>query len=307
MKSSNGFLHDFLKNKTLLVMLIPALVYIIIFSYVPLAGLVVAFKDYNYIDGLFKSPWNGIENFRFFFVSGKALLITKNTILYNISFLLTNTILNIGIAIMVAEMGGKFLKKIFQSMLFLPFFVSWVVVASFTYNIFNYEFGVINTLFRSLHIAPVDFYGTKWLWPILLPIFNAWKYVGYESIIYLAAIMGFDAEIYESAEIDGASVFQRIRHITLPLLTPTMILLILMALGRILRGNFEMFYQLVGTIPVLQDSTDIIDTFVFRALVNGSDFGMASAIAFYQSVLCFVTIIVANKLVKMVRKDYALF
>ena len=119
--------------------------------------------------------------------------------------------------------------------------------------------------------------------------------------------MGFDTEIYESAQIDGASVFQRIRHITLPLLTPTMILLILMALGRILRGNFEMFYQLVGTIPVLQDSTDIIDTFVFRALVNGTDFGMASAIAFYQSVLCFVTIIVANKLVKMVRKDYALF
>lgn len=302
-----GFLYELKKNRILFFMLLPAIIYVIIFNYLPLSGLIMAFKRYNFHDGFFFSPWSGIENFKFFFISGKAWLVTKNTISFNLIFIITGTFMEVCCAILIAEMSGKYFKKISQSFMFLPFFMSWVVVATFMYNIFNYEYGLLNSILKSLGLHAVDVYSMPKLWMIILPLSSIWKGVGYGSIVYLAAILGISREMYEAAEIDGANIIKRIFYITIPNLIPTIVIMVLLQLGRILRGNFEMFYQLVGTSANLYDSTDIIDTFVFRSMVSGSDFGMISAASFYQSVLCFIIIVSANKIVKVFRKDYALF
>lgn len=306
-KNKESFLHELKKNKILFLMLIPAVIYVIIFSYIPLMGLTVAFKQYNYIDGILSSPWNGLENFKYFFASGKALLITKNTVTFNLVFIITETFLEVLCAILLVEISGKYFKKICQSFMFLPFFMSWVIIATIAYNVFNYEYGILNSIINSFGGDSIDVYNLPGAWKILLPMFSAWKNVGYGSIVYLAAIMGISSEEYEAALIDGAGILQKIYYITLPHLKPTVIIMVLLATGRILRGNFDMFYQLVGTSANLYDSTDIIETFVFRSMISGSDFGMISAASFYQSILCFVIIVSVNKVVKMFEKDYALF
>lgn len=302
-----GLFYELKKNRVLFIMLIPAVIYVIIFNYIPLSGLIIAFKSFNYKGGFFFSPWNGFKNFEFFFVSGKAWLITKNTILYNLVFLINNIFFEVLSAILLAEMCGRYFKKFAQTIMFLPFFISWVVVASFVYNIFNYEYGLLNTILKSVGFNPVDIYSLPKAWYFLLPLFSLWKSVGYGSIVYLAAIMGINTEMYEAAKIDGANIFKRIRYITLPQLTPTIVIMALLAIGRILRGNFDMFYNLVGTSANLYEATDIIDTYVFRSMISGSDFGMVSAASFFQSVLCFIIIVLVNRIVKAFQEDYALF
>lgn len=309
LKAQTGlpWIKELKKNKIMFLMLVPAVVYMIIFSYIPLSGLVMAFKKYNYADGFFLSPWNGIENFRFFFLSGKAWLVTRNTMVYNLVFIISGTFMEVLCAILIAEMRGKYFKKTTQSLMFLPFFVSWVIVATFIYNIFNYEYGIMNSLLNAFGFESVDVYRMPLAWMIILPLCSIWKGVGYGSIVYLAAIMGISKEMYEAAEIDGANKFKRIWYITIPQLVPTIVIMVLLAVGRIMRGNFEMFYQLIGTSANLYDATDIIDTFVFRSMTAGSDFGMISAASFYQSIFCLVFIVVVNRIVKAVQKDYALF
>lgn len=302
-----SFTHELKKNKILFIMLIPAVIYIIIFNYVPLFGLIVAFKRYNHADGIFFSPWVGLDNFRFFFISGKAWIVTRNTLIFNVIFIVCNVIFDVSAAILISEMKGKYFKKLCQSFMFLPFFMSWVVVATIVYNIFNYEYGILNTIMKGMGKDPVDIYNQASMWYFLLPLFNIWKSIGYNSILYLSSIMGINPEISQAAEIDGANIFQRIRHVTLPHITPTIIIMVLLSIGRILRGNFEMFYQLVGTATRIYDTTDIIDTYVFRSMISGSDFGMVSAAGFYQSVLCFIIIVSVNRIVKRIKKDYALF
>jgi putative aldouronate transport system permease protein len=288
-------------------MIIPAVVYYIVFCYLPMIGVVIAFKNYNYKQGVLFSPWAGFENFKYFFISGKAWSVTRNTIVFNLIFIITSTVICILIAIMLNEITNKFYKKITQSLLLLPYFISWVVTSIFFYNIFNYEHGVFNTIINSLGLASVNIYAKGSFWYLLLPMMNLWKGVGYGSIFYLAAIAGFDQEIYEAASIDGANILKRNRYITLPLLKPTIIILVLFSIGGILRGNFDMFFQLVGYNALLYKVTDIIDTLVFRSLISGADFGMAAASAFYQSVLCFVIITVTNGIVKKVQSEYALY
>lgn len=302
-----GVLQELFKNKVLYLMFLPVLIYFIVFAYIPMAGIVITFKEFNYRDGLFFSPWNGFENFRFFFESGKALLVTKNTLMFNVVFLSCYTFFSILTAILISEMRGKYFKKISQSFMFLPYFISWVVVSAFIYNFFNYDYGLINNIIRSFGGNALDIYAEPKNWYIILPFMYVWKWVGFGSVLYLAAIMGIDQECYEAATIDGANSFQKIFRITIPLLRPTMIILILLAVGKILRGEFDMFYQLIGNNGILIDTTDIIDTLVFRALMGTQDFGMATAAGFYQSILCFVVIMVANTIVRHVEKDYALF
>ncbi|WP_127588880.1 ABC transporter permease [Paenibacillus koleovorans] len=304
---TNKAAKEWKNNKLLMLMLLPAVLYFIVLSYIPLTGLVVAFKNFNFRDGIYFSPWTGFDNFRFFFISGKAFTVTRNTIVYNLVFLVINNLLQICAAVLFAEMAGRIWKKTFQTMMFMPYFISWVVVGVFIYNLFNYEYGLLNSVLRSLGWEPVDIYRSVTAWSILLPAFSAWKWIGYGSIIYLSAIMGIDRHCYEAADIDGASAFQKVFHITLPLLVPTIIIMVLLSIGRILRGDFDMFYQLVGDNTTLYNSTDLIDTFVFRSLINSSDIGMASAAAFYQSTLCFVIIILVNYAVRRAHKDYALF
>jgi len=272
-----------------------------------MGGIVLAFKEFNIRDGIFLSPWNGIENFKFFFESGKALQVTKNTIVYNLIFLTCYTVFSILTAIMISEITNKWFKKIAQSFMFLPYFISWVVVAAFIYNFFNYDYGLVNTVLKSLGSEPIDIYANSGNWSIILPILYVWKWVGFGSVLYLAAIMGIDQECYEAATIDGANMFQKIRKITLPLLKPTIIVLVLMGVGKILRGEFDMFYNIIGNNGILMDATDIIDTLVFRSLMGTQDFGMASAAGFYQSVLCFVVILIVNGVVRKIDNENALF
>jgi putative aldouronate transport system permease protein len=272
-----------------------------------MAGIVMAFKKYTYAGGIFHSPWNGLKNFEFFFKSGQAFLVTKNTVLYNLMFIAFNTVLQMTVAILLTEMKNKYLRKLSQSVMFLPYFISWVIVSVIAFNLLSYDYGFINGILAKFGFTKINFYNTGALWPIILILFNAWKSVGYGSVMYLAAIMGIDTSIYEAASIDGANVFQRIFKITIPLMMPTVIILLLLSVGGIFRGNFDMFYNLVGKNGTLYNYTDVIDTLTFRALIANNDFGMAAAAGFYQSVLCFITILLVNKLVSIYNKDYSLF
>jgi putative aldouronate transport system permease protein len=303
----DSFWKTLKRDRTLLLMLMPATLLIFVFAYIPMVGLVLAFKSFDYRLGIFGSPWTGFENFRFFFSSGQAWLVSRNTVLYNLAFLVSTSVLQILFALILSELGGKTFKKITQSAMFLPFFISWVVVSSIAYNLLNFEYGMLNNLLTTLGFAPVDVYNTPEAWKYILIFFNAWKIVGYGTVIYLAAIVGIDQQIYESAEIDGANVFQRAIRITIPCIFPTIIILTLLAIGQIFRGDFGLFYNLIGNNGALYDATDVIDTFVFRALINTGDIGMAAAAGFYQSVLCFVTIVITNYAVKRANKDYSLF
>ena len=288
-------------------MLLPAVVYILIFAYIPMGGIILAFKKYSYAGGIFGSPWNGLKNFEFFFNSGRAWRVTRNTVLYNMLFIGFNTVLQMAIAIFLTEIkNGKF-RKISQSLMFLPYFISWVVVSVIAFNILSFDFGFINVLMEKAGFDKVNFYNNGAYWPAILTLFGAWKTVGYGSVLYLAAIMGIDTEIYEAAAIDGAGVFKRIFTITIPLMMPTVMILFLLSIGGIFKGNFDMFYNLIGNNGTLHGWTDVIDTFTFRALITNNDFGMSSAVGLYQSILCFATVIFANWLVRRYNEDYSLF
>lgn len=306
-KYFSSFAHEFKKNRPLFIMIAPMVILIFVLSYIPMSGLVLAFKNYRFDQGVFGSAWNGFENFRYLFSSGTGWLITKNTILYNVLNLITSQALAILIAIAITEMKGKYFKKISQSVIFLPYFISWVIVGTFVYNLFNYETGLLNSILESLGHESVNFYSMPGVWPIIICLFNSWKWCGYNSVIYIAAITGIDGECYEAAEIDGANIFQRIKFITLPSIKPTIITMLLLQVGRILRGDFEMFYQIVGNNGQLYNATDVIDTYVFRSLMQNSNLGMTAAATFYQSILCFIIIIVVNQVVKKIDKDLALF
>ncbi|MDQ0900323.1 MULTISPECIES: sugar ABC transporter permease [unclassified Paenibacillus] len=302
-----GLLYRLKSKKTLLFMIAPAVLYFLLFSYVPMAGIVLAFKQYRYDLGIMGSPWVGFDNFKFFFMTGDAFRVTRNTMLYNAAFIIINNVLQIVVAILMAEIGSKLFRKTAQTIMFLPYFLSWVVVGAVAYNLFNYEHGTVNTLLRSLHIPELDIYTTPEYWKYILIFFSAWKAVGYGAVFYMASILSIDRETYEAAEIDGANVFQRIRYITLPSLRPTITILVLLAIGGIFRGDFGLFYQLVGNNGLLYQTTDVIDTYVYRSLLVNNEIGMSSAIGFYQSILCFATIMVTNFLVRKSDKENALF
>ena len=302
-----SFFYKVKQNRTLLLMLLPAFIFFFIFSYLPMTGIVLAFKSYNFRDGVFGSPWVGFDNFKFFFISGQAFKVTRNTILYNSAFIIVNTFLQISLAIFISEVKGKYFKKLAQSFMFFPYFISWVIVGVMVYNLLNFENGTLNNLLQRLNMQPVDVYSKPIAWIFIIIVASAWKSVGYGTVLYLAAIMGIDTEIYEAAEVDGANIFQRIFKITIPCLKPTMIILILLAIGNIFKGDFQMFYQLIGNNGTLFNTTDVIDTFTFRALLHNSEFGMAAASGLYQSVFAFITIITVNHFVKKYDEDYSLF
>ncbi|MCX7709886.1 MAG: ABC transporter permease subunit [Clostridia bacterium] len=302
-----GFLYEVKKHRVKFLMILPAIVYFFVMCYIPMAGIVLAFKKFTYSGGIFGSPWVGFENFNFFFMSGSAWNVTRNTILYNIAFIIINNSLQILTAILLSEIAGKYFKKFTQSVMFLPYFISWVVVGAFVYNLFNYEFGAINTLLKSIGLEPVDVYSNPGAWKFIIIAFSAWKWVGYGTVLYLAAIVSIDAEMFEAADIDGANIFQKILHITLPSITPTMVVLLLLSVGNIMKGDFQMFYQIVGNNGLVLDATDVIDTFVVRSLLQTQEFGMTAAAGFYQSIFSFFIIVSVNYIIKKINSDYALF
>jgi putative aldouronate transport system permease protein len=307
MRKPNGLAHEFHKNGDLFFMAAPAMLLVFVMAYVPMAGLVLAFKNYRYDLGIFRSPWNGLENFRYLFSSGVGALLVRNTFLYNILNLITSQILAIIIAVFISEMPRKGYKKFCQSVIFLPYFISWVIVGTFVFNIFNYETGVLNNILRLFGNEPINAYERPYLWPFIICAFNSWKWCGYNSVIYIAAITAIDPECFEAADIDGANIFQKIWHITFPSIRPTIIVMFLLQIGQVLRGNFEMFYQIVGNNGQLFNTTDVIDVYVFRSLTTSANIGMTAAATLFQSVLCFLIIITVNHVVRKIEADYALF
>ena len=297
----------FRKHWLLLLMLLPAVAYVLIFCYVPMSGLVLAFEKYQYRGGIYHSPWIGLQNFKAILIDGKLPGVTRNTILYNIAFIFLGVVFEMGSAILINELRNKYFKKVAQSFMFLPYFISWVVAGAIMYNIFNYERGIWNSIALVLGGSRFDVYNTPAVWPFILVFLKLWKQTGYGSVVYLAAIAGMDQEMFEAADIDGASAWQKIRYITIPSLVPTMMVLVLMAIGNIFRGDFGLFYQTVKSSALLQPTTDIIDTYVFRLLINNANIGVSAAVGLYQSVLCFITITICNKLVKITNPDYALY
>lgn len=300
-------LKEISRNKVLLLMLMPLIMVTVIFRYIPMGGVIIAFKDYNYRLGILGSPWCGFDNFEYLFKSGMLWNLTKNTLLYNTTFIVLGTFLKVLFAVLISEMVGKRTIRLMQSTMLLPHFISWVIVGGFAYSLLNYEFGVLNNYLEFFGFKRVDIYNTPSVWKYILVFVDMWKTVGYGTIFYLTAITGINPELYEAAYIDGAGLFQRIRTITLPLLTPTVIILVLLSLSGILSGNFQMFYQLIGTNGVLYKATDVIDTYVFRSLMVDKDFALSAAGGFYQQIVGFVLVISVNWLVRRYESDYALF
>ena len=291
----------------LLLMLLPAIAYFITFLYIPMTGVLLAFKRYDIRGGFFGSPWVGLANFRFLWASGKLWTVTRNTVLYNLAFMLTTHIAAMCVAIFISEMRGKAIKKVGHSLLFLPYFVSFVILGVFVYNMFSYELGSLNTLLVSFGVERVNVYENKWAWPFMLTFFNLWKWVGYSSIIYLAVVVAIDKQLFEAAGIEGASIWQRTWHITIPYLTPTFVIILLLQLGRIMRGQFDLFYNIVGNNSQLFEITDVVDTFVFRSLIYNFDVGMSTAAGLYQSAFGLGAILLVNTIVRRLRPDSALF
>ncbi|MBO6240669.1 MAG: sugar ABC transporter permease [Butyrivibrio sp.] len=306
-KTKTPFMKVIKRHWLLLLMLLPSLLYVIIFSYVPMTGIILAFKRYQYNGGIYFSPWNGLNNFKALLISGKLGMVTRNTLLYNVAFIFLGVVFEMGSAILLNELFSKWFKKISQSLMFLPYFISWVVAGAIMYNIFNYEKGVFNHVITMLGGTAFDLYNTPAAWPIVIIFLRIWKQTGYGSVVYLAAITGLDQEMFEAASIDGASAWQKIKYLTIPSLMPTMMILVLLGIGNIFRGDFGLFYQTVRSSALLQPTTDVIDTYVFRLLIDNGDIGVSAAASLYQSVLCFITIMISNALVKKANPDYALY
>lgn len=290
----------------LFLMMAPGLVYLFINNYVPMAGLVVAFKNYNVVDGIFGSPWVGFKNFEYLLKD--AFAITRNTLLYNLVFITLNTILGIIFAIFICDVRNKKLKTVYQSAILLPFLMSIVIVSYITFAFFSADNGLMNnTILPALGKEPAAWYQEPKYWPVILVIVNCWKGVGYGCLIYISSITGIDPAFYEAAELDGASKWEQIKYITLPSIAPSIITLTLLNIGRIFYSDFGLFYQVTQNSGQLYSTTNVIDTYVYRGLLQVGNIGMASAAGFYQSVIGFVLVLAANLIVRRFSKENALF
>lgn len=305
--ASKKFGRKVRNNRTLIFMCLPAIAFFIIFSYCPLPGVYIAFTNYNFRDGIFGSPFVGLKNFEFLIKSGQLWMLTKNTILYNLVFILLGNVLQISLAVMLNEIQSKWFKKVSQTIMFLPYFISAVLIGAIMFNILNYDTGALNTLIRETGGNPVKIYSMAGVWPFIIVFCQMWQQTGYGSVVYFAAICGIEAGIVEAAEVDGANSWQKIRYIILPSLKPTFIILLLFSLGGIMKGNFGLFWNLVGTNSQLFSTTDIIETAVYRMMMSQNNFSTSSAVGLYQSMFGFVLVMFSNWVVKRIDPDYALF
>lgn len=298
-------------QQTYMLMSIPMVVFFIIFSYIPMYGIYYAFVKYDFAKGFFsQNDWIGFSNFEYLFYGGLRSPIWQlisNTLFYNVIFLIFCNVTQIAVAVVLKELTNVRIRKVAQTMTLFPHFISMVLVAVFVYNLLSYDFGAVNGFFKLIGAPKVDFYAMPGAWRIIIPIVKVWKDLGFGSIVYFAALTGIDESIYEAAYVDGATVWKRIRYITLPLLKPTVVILLLFAIGGIMKGQFDLFYQLVGRNGTLFGTTDIIDTFVYRSLAVTMNLGLGTAAGLVQSVFGLVLVMVANFAVKKVEPDYALY
>lgn len=289
------------------IMALPGLIYLFINNYMPMPGIVLAFKNYNAKKGIYGSPWAGFKNFKYLFATSDAFIITRNTICYNLVFILVNTFFAIMIAIILSELTSR-MKKLYQSVILLPYLLSAVIVSYLVFAFLSPENGFINnSILLPLGKEPVSWYQEQRYWPFILVFVNLWKGLGYNCIIYLSTIIGFDRGYYEAAAIDGATKWQQITKITLPLLRPTIIMLTLMAVGRIFYSDFGLFYQVPQNSGALLPVTNTIDTYVYRGLLELGDISMSAAAGVYQSLVGFALVLAANLTVRRIDPDSALF
>lgn len=289
-------------------MALPALIYIFINNYIPMAGIVIAFKNYKVTKGIFGSDWCGLSNFKFLFSSPDAFNITKNTLLYNLAFIILGTLFAIIVAIFLNEVRSRVSRNIFQTLILLPYLVSIIVVAYVVYSFLSPATGYVNThILAAFGKEGISWYENGKYWPVILVFVNIWKSFGYNSIIYVATLAGFDPSLYEAAAVDGATKTQQILRITIPCLKPTIITLTLMSVGRIFFSDFGLFYQVTMNSGSLIDATSTIDTYVFRGLMERGNIGMSAAAGFYQSLVGFVLILAANGITRKISRDNALF
>ncbi|MBB6634592.1 ABC transporter permease [Cohnella thailandensis] len=308
MRNARGTTSALRKTAPLLMLAAPGLLYFLINSYIPMFGVFIAFKDINYAKGIFGSDWIGFDNFQFLFKTTDAWIMTRNTLLYNLTFIVIGTICSIFIAILMAELLTKLYSKLYLSGLVLPSLISMVVLSMLVFAFLNADSGFVNkSILRPLGLPEINWYSEAKYWPYLLVIIQMWKTAGYGSIVYFASIAGIDKSIYEAAKIDGAGKLRQIRTITLPLLKPTVIVLGLMSIGRIFNSDFGLFYQVPLNAGALYSTTQTIDTYVYRALMQLNDIGMSAAAGLYQSIVGFVLVLVVNSIVKRVNSENALF
>jgi len=292
----------------LYLMFLPGAVYLLINNYIPMAGLVVAFKQYNVRKGLFGSPWIGFSNFKFLFSTPDAMVITRNTILYNAAFILINTVLGIIFAIFICDTIHKKMQKVYQSAILFPYLMSAVILSYIVYAFLSQSTGMMNKSILPLFGRdPVNWYSEAGYWPFILIFTNTWKGIGYGCLIYISAINGIDPTYFEAAELDGATKWQQIRSITLPTLSPTIITLTLLSVGRIFYSDFGLFYQVPRNSGTIYSTTNVIDTYVYRGLMQQSNVGMSAAAGFYQSIVGFAIVLIANFIVRKFSKENALF
>lgn len=296
------------RNLPLMMLALPGLLYLLINNYLPMIGIFIAFKDVDYSKGIFASDWVGFKNFEFLFRTKDAFIMTRNTILYNLTFIILGTIMSIFIAIIMCEIIKLTISKVFQAGMILPNLVSMVIVSYLVYAFLNADSGFINnSILKAVGKSPINWYSEAQYWPIILVIVNLWKSAGYSAIIYMASISGIDPGLYEAAKIDGAGKMRQIFSITLPMIKPIVIMLLIMAVGRIFNSDFGLFFQVPMNAGPLYSTTQTIDTYVYRALMQLSDIGMSAAAGLYQSVVGFILVLATNALVKKSDKDSALF
>lgn len=307
MKKIKGKKSALRKQWPFYVMILPGLLYLLINNYGPMTGLFIAFKKIDYGKGIWASPWAGLENFTYLFKTSAAFEITRNTILYNLAFIVVGTVMGIAVGIMLSELRSKAKTKFFQTAILLPFLLSWVICAYIGYAFLSKETGLINNVLESFGINGVDWYNDPSKWPLILLFVNIWKGLGYSAIIYMSTIIGIDHSLYESAMVDGATKWKQIWYITLPMLKSTVIMLVIMNVGRMFYSDFGLFYQMPMNSGSLFGVTQTIDTYVYRALMQQNDIAMSSAAGFYQSIVGFVLVLAANAIVRKLSPEDAMF
>lgn len=294
-------------SKQLWILSIIPIISIFIFSYVPMFGIILAFKRYNYSEGIFGSPWVGFENFRYLLESDNFYRITRNTLVMNFLFIILGTIAAVTLALFLYRLNSRNKTKIYQTILITPNFLSWVVVAYMVYAILNPQHGVLNGILTRLGFEPVSWYGEPGAWPVILVVINIWKTIGMNSVIYYASMMGIDESQFEAAKIDGASNSQITRKIIIPGIMGLIIMMTILNIGNIFRADFGLFYQIPRNVGKLYPTTDVIDTYIFRTLQEDGNMGVSSAVGLLQSCVGFVLVVVTNAIVKKIDSDNALF
>ena len=299
-------LGEFKKNAPMTMLALPAIIVIFIFNYLPLYGLVLPFQKYSPALGVFKSPWCGLENFKFLFKTGTIWPAVFNTIAYNLVFLFVGTAMAVMFALLLYEMSNK-AQKIYQTSLLIPYFLSWVAVSYILNTLLDVDHGMLNKILGLFGHEPILWYNEPKYWPVLLTLTNIVKNVGYNAAIYLAALTGLDSAYFEAAKIDGASKLQQIWYVSLPMIKPIIIVMMILSVGNMMRGDFGLFFNTTMNSPLLYKTTDVIDTYVYRSLMNVSDIGMASTTGFIQAVVGFFLVLGTNLVVKKIEPDSALF